>query len=794
MADQKMQIVITALDETQRAFANLKTALGQAQGQFKDLNAHASSSQKSVNSLAGSFALLQAALPVAVITAFTRSVVDAGLAFDRVQSVLKVSTGTAEAAARELQFIRNEANRLGLDAAVTADSYSKFLTAIKGTAVEGEPGRKVFVGISEAMSALKKSSDETSRVFAQIQQSFAKGKLELEDLKIIAEAGVPIFGMLAEAMGKTKPEIMKMISDGKLMADEVWPKVADQMHKTFGVAAVESANSAQGAINKLKNEYNTVLEMGAKEFMPGFTNGLIAIKSAIYPVIAEITRLAMLVDKAGGTLTTFGMIASKAAELLVRFATVGQFGDSFKNMADKFSQWNKMYAEKYTEGDRRLTDLANKSLGLGGVDTNRTNDELATDAKRNAQVKAAEEAARKRAEAAKNASKVKAEADAWTKSGEKWADHYYKEEQSASDSQVNFSIKSQSGTSQKMAQLEKEKQGFIDNWAMRATTEEEYQNRIDQINKVHSESRLKVATDHAKNIKKEAAAASESTLTLQSAKIAEQEAAGTITATEAMQQQIMVMQQKSQLMTDQLSSMPKDTAGEVAAYNSQAEALSRVNTELNSMNKTLRMREGWEGLKQGLQEYADMASNIGQQISDAVKGAFQGLEDAIVNFVKTGKLNFKDLADSIITDLIRIAVRSAITKPLAEAAGSLFSGFFAKGGAFDGGVQKFATGGIVMSPTLFGMAGGAGLMGEAGPEAIMPLARTSSGHLGVRTAGGGQQAMSVQVNVINQSSQNVSAKSGPMQFDGKSFVINTILQDVQNNGPLRGLMAGGGAY
>jgi lambda family phage tail tape measure protein len=261
-----------------------------------------------------------------------------------------------------------------------------------------------------------------------------------------------------------------------------------------------------------------------------------------------------------------------------------------------------------------------------------------------------------------------------------------------------------------------------------------------------------------------------------------------------MQQQVMVMQQKSQLMTDQLSSMPKDTAGEVAAYNSQAEALSRVNTELNSMNKTLRLREGWEGLKQGLQEYADMASNIGQQISDAVKGAFQGLEDAIVNFVKTGKLNFKDLADSIITDLIRIAVRSAIIKPLAEAAGSLFSGFFAKGGAFDGGVQKFATGGIVMSPTLFGMAGGAGLMGEAGPEAIMPLARTSSGHLGVRTAGGGQQAMSVQVNVINQSSQNVSAKSGPMQFDGKSFVINTILQDVQNNGPLRGLMAGGGAY
>ena len=64
---------------------------------------------------------------------------------------------------------------------------------------------------------------------------------------------------------------------------------------------------------------------------------------------------------------------------------------------------------------------------------------------------------------------------------------------------------------------------------------------------------------------------------------------------------------------------------------------------------------------------------------------------------------------------------------------------FAEGGAFSGGkVQAFAGGGVVGGPTLFGMRGGAGLMGEAGPEAILPLQRGPDGRLGVAGGGGGR--------------------------------------------------------
>ena len=72
---------------------------------------------------------------------------------------------------------------------------------------------------------------------------------------------------------------------------------------------------------------------------------------------------------------------------------------------------------------------------------------------------------------------------------------------------------------------------------------------------------------------------------------------------------------------------------------------------------------------------------------------------------------------------------------------------FAAGGAFSNGrVMPFAKGGVVASATQFPMRGGMGLMGEAGPEAIMPLTRGADGSLGVRALGGGQ-AVTVVMNI-----------------------------------------------
>jgi len=155
-----------------------------------------------------------------------------------------------------------------------------------------------------------------------------------------------------------------------------------------------------------------------------------------------------------------------------------------------------------------------------------------------------------------------------------------------------------------------------------------------------------------------------------------------------------------------------------------------------------------------LQQYYDSLKNFGGQVAGAVQGAFQGLEDQLTSFVTTGKANFTDLANSIIADIARIAIRQAIIKPLVGGFMDIFGiPTSAMGNVFaQNGIQKFARGGIVDRPTLFPFAKGVGLMGEAGPEAIMPLKRGRDGKLGV-SGGGGPVTVNVQVDASGSSVQ-----------------------------------------
>lgn len=141
-----------------------------------------------------------------------------------------------------------------------------------------------------------------------------------------------------------------------------------------------------------------------------------------------------------------------------------------------------------------------------------------------------------------------------------------------------------------------------------------------------------------------------------------------------------------------------------------------------------------ESFQDKIDEYKESLADFGGQAAGAVINAFQGMEDALTTFVTTGKANFRDLANSIIADITRIAIRQAIIKPLV---GALFPDVKnANGNVFaSNGIVPFAKGGIVDRPMVFPFAKGIGLMGEAGPEAIMPLRRGPGGRLGVESSG-----------------------------------------------------------
>jgi len=152
-------------------------------------------------------------------------------------------------------------------------------------------------------------------------------------------------------------------------------------------------------------------------------------------------------------------------------------------------------------------------------------------------------------------------------------------------------------------------------------------------------------------------------------------------------------------------------------------------------------------------------ADTGRQVSDLSNGIGRGLRGAFDGVIFDG-MRLSDALHSVGESMIRSAYSSAVN-PVARQLGSLVSSGletavgamlpFEKGGSFaQGRVMPFAKGGVVTSPVNFPMRGGAGLMGEAGPEAIMPLTRGADGSLGVRAESG---ARPVQV-VMNISTPN----------------------------------------
>ena len=215
----------------------------------------------------------------------------------------------------------------------------------------------------------------------------------------------------------------------------------------------------------------------------------------------------------------------------------------------------------------------------------------------------------------------------------------------------------------------------------------------------------------------------------------------------------------------------EETKRIVEALKNKIKTLEETLKEANDQTKKLKKNQDdlgttgvsvFESIKTGATSYLDSIKSVSKQIQDATVNAFNGMEDALVNFVTTGKMNFADFTRSILADITRIIIRQTIITPLLGAFGITTN---ATGNVYDQGLKKFAKGGIVTQPTIFeygsGGSGNFGLMGEAGAAAILPLKRGRSGNLGVEASGG---ATNIVVNV-DASGSSVEGD----EADGKSL-------------------------
>jgi len=212
-----------------------------------------------------------------------------------------------------------------------------------------------------------------------------------------------------------------------------------------------------------------------------------------------------------------------------------------------------------------------------------------------------------------------------------------------------------------------------------------------------------------------------------------------------------------------------------------AVATAEAQAQLATFNETMRSSGGAAAkvdqemakLNETLDPFTKLIEGVAGTIESELNSAFASVLDG----TKTLGEALLDFASNVLAQVAQDLFAQQFSKPIAAGIAGIFA---ADGRVFNSaGVTPFAKGGVVGGPTIFPFANGVGLMGEAGPEAIMPLARGADGRLGV-TAANGNSAPSVIIN--NYSGQDATASSD----SAGNLVVEigrAIAQDITSGGP-----------
>ncbi|MCS1306966.1 phage tail tape measure protein [Escherichia coli] len=267
------------------------------------------------------------------------------------------------------------------------------------------------------------------------------------------------------------------------------------------------------------------------------------------------------------------------------------------------------------------------------------------------------------------------------------------------------------------------------------------------------------------------------------------------------------LQQKYQQQMEQLErdSKQKGTYGSDEYRNAEQMLTDSLNRQLNENRRYWQeqelMQADWKnGAMRAFQNFTESADNAAGTAEQMFTAAFNSAGNALATFCTTGKLNFKSFTASLLSDLAKIMSQMAMMQAV-KGIGSAFGWGSAAAASVtpnaDGGVYQSAdlsrySGTVVNRPTFFAFAKGAGVMGEAGPEAILPLRRGADGKLGVVAdiGGSGMVMFAPQYNIeINNDGTN--GQIGPaalkVVYDlGKKAAADFMQQQSRDGGQLSG--------
>lgn len=788
-----------------KAYADIQKQTGYGNLQMAKFKASIGDVSGAMKSMGAAFGAAKLAIggAAAGLIAFQKAAIESQMELEKLQT--SYQTIFEEGGGAQLDFVKNELNSVGQQFRSGAEAAKTFFAAGMNSNLAPQVN-DIFMAFTDAGAAMQLSGDEMSRVFLALGQMMSKGKVQAEELRgQLGEALPGAFQMAADAMGMTTAQLDKFMADGNLTAEDLLPKLAAALEEKYSESAKQAADTTQGKLNQMLNaweEYKTRLAASgpARHVIQFVTEYLTARNDEAAAAEKESSQNARLASQGAkkhpildenGVLVGYGYTQQQRAGLDQQDAAAKAKKDA--EAAEK--------RRKKQEADKRSEELANIRKASQDVFAG-------TDAGRRAKLRGQIDALRRSdallSTAVKNGELTQADADAYRKSA-----HIGESVASLQDQIVKIGASGGKGSGHKKSPAET----FAENSQRYSVSLEKMRNEVEALRQASDPTLTTYDRMVAKiNAEKDAA--------IKNADVKAQETIRRKEATAAQAEEMASLEKeqaslKAQSDLDQLSNQHlkeradwyREYAEESGDYamslQLQNELIDKQAKEWASLgipmqdvqNRVALLKAQLDqsprmALAQALRQYGEEAKDWTRSMSDAVSQVFGGMEDALANFVTTGKLSFTDFANSVISDLARIAIRASITGPLSSMLGGFFGAPTATGSANGNvftGIGDYS-GQIVTRPTLFAYSSHlkafakGGVMGEAGPEAVMPLRRMSNGRLGVESSGNGVN-VPINIEVVNETGQSTKAEARQQRnndggMDVTVYIRQVVAQDI----------------
>jgi len=661
MAEKQVKVEISAIDKASQVFR----ALGRTADDLK----------KKLSVMTGALTL---GVGVGSVIHAVDALTDSMLSLSRLKISYESIFGSEYAASRQLDFVYRQTQQIGLQFQSAAEAAKTFFAASQGTPLERDMN-SIFSGIANAAAAMQMPMEDVNGVFLALGQMVSKGKVQAEELRGQLGERLPgAFRMAAEAMGMSTAELDKFMADGKLLSEDLLPRLAEALDEKYAESARRSAEGLQGSINTMTTEWE---RFKANVLNSEITGSLIINLKTVLKnqndnaaqdkerndLIAQLQGMGIGPDSQGESVDFMGNTYDR-----------GYYSDQFLNF------W--------------------RTLNAGWAAENTIAEQNA-----NAQQAIFQKADTSFKNFVKDSKSVKISALTSDK------DSTLKDIDAAIEERRSAGV------------------GFEDLIKRKSQVVAEYQNKLEKLNKSESSSTNKrFSFDTGLERLRREVANMESTVNPSAIGIdrirqkLELEKQNAIAAAEAhaklsvqrkeaspqdAQEKLNLEKRKAELTYAQKLADAEEKGRQqrlefyrefaelsgnfTLGIDAQTEAIRRQGEEYKNAGISAELVQQYEAMKRletardplsgsirSLRQYASEATDLGKGMADVWATCFQGMEQAGTNAFMGMKVSATDWANSFIADLFRISYRAAVLGPLASGLSSLFSGL-----SFGSGLQ-----------------------------------------------------------------------------------------------------------